>query len=176
MNTFRKELAKKRSDIRQRETLERALASRLKPFFHLVPHQKTAAYSPIGSEANPFQYLPQEKDLLLPRVEDHTHMVFAENRDLKKSAIGILEPQGEEMVPDVLFVPLLGFQDTWRIGYGGGYYDRYLAAHPKCITIGIAFDEQETKLEIQPWDQPLDYVVTPTRCLERATGKGNGSK
>lgn len=165
MNTFRKELAKRRSEILQRDTLERALADRLKPFFHLIPDQKTAGYAPIKSEANPFQYLPEADAMLLPRVESSTRMVFAANENLAQSSMGILEPQGEEVIPDVLLIPLLGFQDTWRIGYGGGYYDRYLAAHPECLRIGIAFDEQQTRLDIQPWDEPLDYVVTPTRII-----------
>lgn len=165
MNAFRKELAKKRGEISHREILERALAGRLKPFFHLIPDQKTAGYYPIGSEANPFQYLEEAKNLLLPRVEDNSRMIFAENENLKKSSMGIPEPQGEEIVPDVLLIPMLGFEKTWRIGYGRGYYDRYLAAHPKCLRVGVAFDQQETKLEIQPWDEELDCIVTPSRII-----------
>lgn len=174
MNAFRKELLERRSHISQRESKERALAERLQPFLLSAPAEQTAAYSPIGSEASPFRYLSQASSFLLPRTEPEGRMVFARPDHLQQGAFGILEPQGPEEVPRLLLVPLLGFEKTARIGYGGGYYDRYLAAHPDCTAIGIAFDEQETVLEVQPWDVPLDAVVTPTRVLRRLKAGKDG--
>lgn len=80
---------------------------------------------------------------------------------------GVLQPEADapELVPDVLFVPLVGFTaDGGRIGQGGGHYDRWLAAHPDAVPIGLAWDAQcvET-LPAESHDRPLRAVVTPTR-------------
>ena len=70
-----------------------------------------------------------------------------------------------ELVPEVLFVPLVGFtEDCARLGQGGGHYDRWLAAHPDTIAIGLAWDVQLLDaMPVEPHDRPLTAVVTPTR-------------
>ncbi len=69
------------------------------------------------------------------------------------------------IAPDVLFVPLVAFtEDGKRMGQGGGYYDRWLEAHPDTITIGMAWDVQKVDdLPTEPHDMPLKAIVTPTR-------------
>lgn len=69
------------------------------------------------------------------------------------------------VVPEVLLVPLVGFTDQGaRLGQGGGHYDRWLAAHPTTIAIGMAWDCQLVdSLPREPHDRPLAAVVTPTR-------------
>ena len=69
------------------------------------------------------------------------------------------------MVPDVLFVPLLGFtKNGGRLGQGGGHYDRWLAAHPDTVSIGLAWDAQLVDtMPLQEHDRGLSAVVTPTR-------------
>lgn len=70
-----------------------------------------------------------------------------------------------ELVPDVLFIPLIGFTDKGdRLGQGGGHYDRWLQAHPFTVPIGLAWDCQLTdQLPCETHDQKLHAVVTPTR-------------
>ena len=69
--------------------------------------------------------------------------------------------------PDILLVPLLAFdRDGFRLGYGGGYYDRALekirARDPRVLAFGLAFSEQEIDaVPREPHDQPLDAVLTP---------------
>jgi 5-formyltetrahydrofolate cyclo-ligase len=77
------------------------------------------------------------------------------------------EPTAEEIVPEVLFVPLVAFtQDGHRLGQGGGHYDRWLAANPDALRIGIGWDMQEVaELAHEPHDVRLHAVVTPTRLL-----------
>lgn len=73
---------------------------------------------------------------------------------------------------DILFVPLLGFDTLgYRMGMGGGYYDTSLAylARRKCWRrprlIGLAFEAQKVeRLPVDPWDIPLDAVITEKRC------------
>lgn len=77
---------------------------------------------------------------------------------------GILQPDatGEALVPDMLLVPLVGFDRAGnRIGQGGGFYDRWFEAHPQAMRIGIAWSVQETSpIAPDPWDMPLHAIVT----------------
>ena len=53
------------------------------------------------------------------------------------------EADAEELIPELLIVPLLGFTSACdRLGQGAGHYDRWLAAHPDCLAIGMAWDCQ----------------------------------
>ena len=72
-------------------------------------------------------------------------------------------PEREVVSPDVLVVPLVGFDSgRFRLGYGGGFYDRTLAAAtPRPHTIGIAFADAELPTIFpQPHDIPMDVIVT----------------
>lgn len=83
------------------------------------------------------------------------------------AGFGVPEPVDPQWVdPTLLVVPCLGFDPAgWRIGYGGGFYDRTLAQRP-CPTVGIAWDEGQVRgFEPAPHDRRLDAVVTPTRTL-----------
>jgi 5-formyltetrahydrofolate cyclo-ligase len=72
--------------------------------------------------------------------------------------------QGDLVVPDVLLVPCVGFSETgFRLGYGGGYYDRYLAAHPHVTAVGVAWEAGRLAADEfapEPHDQGLMFVVT----------------
>jgi len=89
--------------------------------------------------------------------------------DLEPGPFGLLQPRADaaRAAPDVLFVPLVGFTaDGDRLGQGGGHYDRWLAANPAALAIGLAWDVQEVPtLPAEPHDRPLAAVVTPTRIL-----------
>lgn len=91
--------------------------------------------------------------------------------DLSPGPFGVPQPRSEapEIVPDALFVPLVGFTSSGdRLGQGGGHYDRWLAAHPGTRALGLAWDCQ--KLDAaprEPHDQILDGVITPTCFYER---------
>jgi 5-formyltetrahydrofolate cyclo-ligase len=82
---------------------------------------------------------------------------------------GIAEPKGDqpEHHPDILLVPLLAFDARgWRLGYGGGYYDRTLralrAAKP-IVAIGVAYDQQAVDaVPHLDYDERLDWVLVPS--------------
>ncbi|MCY4039168.1 MAG: 5-formyltetrahydrofolate cyclo-ligase [Hyphomicrobiales bacterium] len=89
---------------------------------------------------------------------------------LTDGAFDIPVPPAENGIlkdPDILLVPLLAFdRDGFRLGYGGGYYDRALekmrAKNPRVRAFGLAFNEQEIDaVPREPHDQPLDAVLTP---------------
>jgi 5-formyltetrahydrofolate cyclo-ligase len=80
---------------------------------------------------------------------------------------------GPEVIPRVLIVPLLAFDlRGYRLGQGGGHYDRTLAAlrqNHAITAIGLAFDEQEVaEVPLGPYDQPLDWILTPSGPIQPA--------
>ena len=82
---------------------------------------------------------------------------------------GVRQPSADAplAMPDVAFVPLVGFTAGGaRLGMGAGHYDRWLAAHPRCRAIGLAWDCQEAPLlPLEPHDRALAAVITPTRLV-----------
>ncbi len=86
---------------------------------------------------------------------------------LVPSTFGVPEPIGNEIPAsgddvDTIILPMLGFDRTGRrIGYGAGYYDRFLAKNNKVRKIGIAFSCQETEtLPVDEYDIPMDCIIT----------------
>jgi 5,10-methenyltetrahydrofolate synthetase len=79
---------------------------------------------------------------------------------------GIPSTAGAEVVPDVVLVPCVGFSRAgYRLGYGGGYFDRWLAAHPGVTAVGVAYADSQIALEPQDHDRPLTIVVTEHEVL-----------
>ena len=89
---------------------------------------------------------------------------------LKINKLGIPEPvkSSRKIVPDIIFVPLVGYDDNLnRLGYGGGFYDRYFEKNlklKKIHKIGLAFSFQKIKkLPINKFDKKLDKIITEKR-------------
>ena len=83
-----------------------------------------------------------------------------------KDECGILSSAGAVVQPDVLLVPCVGFsREGYRLGYGGGYYDRWLAAHPGVTTVGLAWQLGETDLAVQAHDQALTIILTEAALI-----------
>lgn len=97
-----------------------------------------------------------------------THFLLTDNTVIKKNNYNIPEPvDGIEIHNaklDVVFMPLLAFDKQGnRVGYGKGFYDRFLAhCKPETIKIGLSFFEPETEItDVFENDVRLDYCVTP---------------
>ena len=90
---------------------------------------------------------------------------------MTEGAYGILHPSaGEPVQPDLLLIPLLGFDEAgYRLGYGGGYYDRTLAALPLTpFTVGVGFESGRLPtIHPQPHDIPMDWIVTESLTEKR---------
>jgi 5-formyltetrahydrofolate cyclo-ligase len=108
---------------------------------------------------------------LLPVVTGKNSMLFYQwkNYDiLKINQFGMLEPifLPNHIIPDVMLVPLLAYDNqNNRLGYGKGFYDRYLEKylkqHKNILTIGVAFSFQKYhKLPVSKNDIKLDYILT----------------
>jgi 5-formyltetrahydrofolate cyclo-ligase len=90
-----------------------------------------------------------------------------------KWGIAVPAPESPELEPDVLLVPMLAFDRTgYRLGYGGGFYDRTLAklrAVKPIIAIGVAYAAQEMpEVPHDHTDQRLDYIMTERELLQCA--------
>lgn len=77
---------------------------------------------------------------------------------------GIGTATGDVVVPDVVIAPCIGFtRHGHRLGHGGGFYDRWLAAHPDVVAIGVAWSWavlDEAVFPPEPHDMPLAAIVT----------------
>lgn len=149
------------------------------PLLKLIPADATIGiYHAKAAEAPTARYAvyfhEAGHDLAMPHFSSRSgsmqFRIFSDpygESDLETGPFGLLQPSDDlyEIVPEVLFVPLVGFTaDCQRLGQGGGHYDRWLADHPDTLTIGLAWDSQLCDtLPLEPHDVPLRAVVTPTR-------------
>ncbi len=140
---------------------------------NLLENKKIGAYFPINYEIDCLGILKQlEKSgykISLPITRKGNKMDFFEwssEDPLLIGKFGIPEPLLKKKIyPDVLLVPLVAFnKDKFRLGYGGGYYDRYIQKIKKIkkiLTVGIAFSFQQVKkLPINAYDEKLDFIFT----------------
>jgi 5-formyltetrahydrofolate cyclo-ligase len=165
----------------RRKELARALpdfAQRIVSFaddLNIAPHAIVAGYWPMGDEADPRALMAALAErghaLALPRIAaKHAPLVFhrwRESETLIAHKFGMSQPHGDRdiVTPDVVLVPLLAFDaDGYRLGYGGGFYDRTLAAlraRHEIYAIGIAYAGQEVAhLPHENHDHRLDAVLT----------------
>ncbi|WAM32917.1 5-formyltetrahydrofolate cyclo-ligase [Caldicellulosiruptor morganii] len=117
------------------------------------------------------------KRICVPKVVDREKMIAAEYRKdskLKRNRFGIVEPEETlEVEPsdiDICIVPLLAFDRSLnRIGFGKGYYDRFLKeVSPSCLKAGIAYYFQRVpKIFAEMHDVELDIIVTDKIILNR---------
>ncbi|HMO08211.1 MAG TPA: 5-formyltetrahydrofolate cyclo-ligase [Paracoccaceae bacterium] len=142
------------------------LAGVLAPF----AGQVLSGYWPMRSEIDPRPALAAHRGPVClpvtpPRGQPLLFRAWTPGAALVPGAFGTLVPEGPERTPRVLVVPLLAFDRRgYRLGYGGGYYDRTLAAlraAGPCTAIGFAFAAQEVdEVPTEPTDEPLDLIVT----------------
>lgn len=113
----------------------------------------------------------KDKSVIVPKANfktgELTHILLQENTSLSIASYGIPEPESgieisSEQI-DVVFVPLLAFDKLGnRIGYGKGFYDRFLVkCNPNTIFVGLSFFEAEEKILHEIIDIPLHFCVTP---------------
>jgi len=185
MATKQQQKVKLREDFRQ---LRRKLHSELNDqardlvttnFLQFLPNipigTVVSAYYPMGSELDSLRLLATLQingmKVALPIVpKKKGPLEFRAYRlgdALEEGPLKVLQPkaEAETLKPQIMVVPLIAFDEKgYRLGQGGGYYDKTLAAYRKSqevLAIGLAFEGQKTKaLPVEDFDQPLDGVVT----------------
>jgi 5-formyltetrahydrofolate cyclo-ligase len=118
-------------------------------------------------------------EILLPRCRDNAPGIMdayavTSREDLGPGCFGLIEPRADlarpvpAPQPEVILVPALAYDRRgFRLGFGGGYYDRFLPLltfRPLLIGPAYAFQLLE-RLPVEAWDQPVDLVVTPDTTL-----------
>jgi 5-formyltetrahydrofolate cyclo-ligase len=165
-------------NIRKKKYFEINL-SFFRPFFLMLKKKLKkkdyllAIYYPSNFEINVLKLFDLKKKnkikTLIPSI-DKKIMKFSywKYKDtLKVNKFGLLEPiVKQSVVPDIILVPLVAFDNSkFRLGYGKGYYDRYLNKYLKknktIMTIGVAFSlKKYNKITIKKFDVKLDYILT----------------
>lgn len=119
----------------------------------------------------------KDKEVVVSRSDFEScsmvNYLLTDNTKLVKSKHGIPEPADGIEVPahkiDVVFVPLLAYDiKGHRVGYGKGFYDRFLMqCRPDIVKIGLSFFEAENEdIPVNPTDIPLNYCVTPKKIYQ----------
>ena len=144
-------------------------------------------YYPIYNEISPLEFLKFINSCkiktALPVVDINfkslTFKEWKQSEKLQKGLLGNLEPYKKHITvnPQIILVPILMFdKNFYRLGYGGGYYDKFILnsrknffkKKPTFLTIGLAYSEQETKnLPYDNHDQKLDYIITEKKIFKR---------
>jgi 5-formyltetrahydrofolate cyclo-ligase len=142
-----------------------------------------SGFSAIGDEIDPqplmLQAAAQGCRLALPTMQGKgkplVFRAWSPGDEMAAAVWGIAEPLAtrDVLLPDVVLVPLLVFDRAgYRLGYGGGFYDRSLEAlraQKPILAVGIGYDElQLDEVPHLDYDQPLDWVLTPSgplRCV-----------
>ena len=110
----------------------------------------------------------------LPKIKKNSQMDFfrwSTNDPLSINKYGIPEPTSDKVsYPSILLIPIVAFDKNLnRVGYGGGFYDRYIRKikkKNKIITIGLAYSFQKVrKVQINKHDMKLDFIVTNKRNI-----------
>lgn len=138
-----------------------------------------SGFMPIRTEVSPIATMTilhgQGKRICVPVIvgagQPLTFREWTPTVDMIDGPFGALVPaHGDDLDPDVLISPLLAFDAKgYRLGYGGGFYDRSLEglrAMGKGVAIGFAYEAQKVKsVPIEPTDQKLDAMVTEAQVL-----------
>jgi 5-formyltetrahydrofolate cyclo-ligase len=129
-------------------------------------------YQPVGSEADPAPLLEiaaahgcaTALPFIATRAAAMEFRRWKPGEMLEKGVFGFEQPvpSGQPAVPDVLIIPLLGFDAAMnRLGQGAGHYDRYFSINHNSLRLGISYvSQQRDALPVDHWDVPLDAVLT----------------
>ena len=138
-----------------------------------VPGKIIGGYCPYNYEIDILQILKKFEQkkftITLPKIMKNSQMNFFQwsiNDPLIINKFGIPEPISKKVkFPDILLVPLVAFDKNLnRVGYGGGFYDRYIEKirkRKKVVTIGFAYSFQKVKkIPTNNYDIKLDFIIT----------------
>ena len=135
-------------------------------------------YYPINHEIDDLEILNyfflKGSLISLPKIKKKSQMEFYKwnkNEPLLLNKYGIPEPVTTNKVyPDILFIPLVAFdKELNRLGYGGGFYDRYIqkiSKKKKVVKVGLAFSFQKLKtIPVKKHDKKLDIIITEKEII-----------
>lgn len=173
-DSLRREMKSRRNNMSGSETeeLSKIICQRLEKLQPLAQAEVIMGYSSIRNEVNLIPWLQklkqQGRTILLPRVQENRLVAveLKDEEDMDQSSFGIREPRGEpfdEDQVDVVLVPGLVFDvQGYRLGYGKGYYDRFLPIVGKhCFNCGVCYEYQVVdNVFPHSGDVPVHWIIT----------------
>ena len=176
-NILRREIKEIRDSLTDSE-IDRMSSIITEKFLEKYSHLNVfLLYYPLGNEVNTISLISKlnclNKEIYLPVINglNMEFRKFSSFFELRVDRYGILEPTGNllNVIPDVMCVPGIVFdEECYRIGYGGGFYDRYLTNKNNCFTSALAYDFQIVKkIETESFDIPVNEIFTDKRIINR---------
>ena len=171
---LRKFLINRRSELGPSIDFQSNILNNIKPLIEEIENEYIGTYISFRDELDTKklnQYLlERELNLALPAIDFQTKEInffmYNKNTELIENKFSILEPKNKDKVifPKIILIPLLGYSKSgFRLGYGGGYYDKYLSKNGigDVKKIGIAFSFQEVEeIPVEDHDERLDWILT----------------
>lgn len=149
------------------QTAQAALVPQLLALLAQLEPELLGVYWPLPGEFD-LGALPYARALPFARRQP-AEMVFRRWDGAEPDAqdeCGIATASGAVVVPDVVLVPCVGFtREGFRLGYGGGYFDRWLATHPGATAIGVAWSGAETHFAVEAHDRALTLILTERELI-----------
>jgi 5-formyltetrahydrofolate cyclo-ligase len=158
-----------------RKQADEMITQKLVELVERLDCRRVCLYASVGSEVDTWQAMEElwrrGVEVYLPRTRSRGEMDFfrVENRrQLVKARFQLWEPEegcpslGE--IPDLIVVPALAFdRQGWRVGYGGGYYDRYLQ-RMDVPAVGLCYEAcMEEQVPVEPHDRKVQWILTEGR-------------
>jgi len=177
-NQLKESVLEKRNSLSKEEIID--ISNQIqKNLFNLECYKKSKTvmfFVSFNSEVNTHDMIREalkNKTVIVPKVEHHEiePSVIIDFNNLVTAKFGILEPIELMKIAykniDLVLVPGIVFdKEGHRIGYGFGYYDKFLKKVPKAIKLGLTFDFQVIdKIPREMHDVPVDMIVTEKRVL-----------
>lgn len=179
-NKLKESILEKRNSLLNKEIIEKSKNIE-KILFNLEKYKNSKTimfFVSFNSEVHTHDLIKQafkNKTVVVPKVvhkEIEPSVIIDFNNLVSSNNFGILEPIEELKIAykniDLVLVPGIVFdKEGHRIGYGFGYYDKFLRKVPKAIKIGLAFDFQVVdKIPREIHDVPVDFIVTEGGAIE----------
>ena len=166
---LRKEILYLRDNLEDRYNKSMFIKNKLLDLDIYKESKAIALYFSMKSEVDTKELIKESlllgKKVLLPRIINKNKMIFIEindNTEYERNSFGVMEPIGEEYKDiDLIIVPGVAFdKNNNRLGYGRGYYDKYLS-NKDIYKIGICYSEQLIdKIEVEEHDIKMDLIIT----------------
>ena len=183
--TIRKKIISQRDDMPfdEKEKKDEEIVKRFKDLKFIDDHENIFSYVSFGSETNIAEILSeilkQKKNLFVPYIDREDKKMYLckiedLNKDLERGYYGIPEPKNNLRIPinndiiDLVISPGVAFtKEKYRIGYGGGYYDRFFASlNSNPLVVALAYDFQILpELPIDSFDIPVDMIITEKQII-----------
>lgn len=176
-DTLRKSFLQKRTALSYTQWLEESQEITQKAISYIVMNNISTIHTYLSIKNEPITdkiidfCLKSEITVVVPKCMPKNslkHLVLENLSDLTTSTFNTKIPKNELEYTgkiDLIIVPALGFDYNGnRLGFGAGYYDRFLADNSESVKIGLAFDFQVIpSIPTEPHDIPMNIVFTPSR-------------